>query len=59
VKGGGGEPDDVKGAFNMILDEMSWEANMKFVIMITDAPAHGKIYNDLGGNGDDYPNEDM
>lgn len=29
----------------MVLDEMTWKADMKFVILITDAPAHGKLYN--------------
>jgi hypothetical protein len=47
----------VKGAFEIVLNEMSWEAQMKFVILICDAPAHGKLYNK--GMADDYPEENM
>jgi hypothetical protein len=58
ASGGGDPPEDVKGAFKIVLDEMSWLAKMKFVILITDAPGHGKIYHDLQCI-DDYPDENM
>jgi hypothetical protein len=32
---------------------------MKFVILITDAPAHGKMYNDEDLDNDNYPEENM
>jgi hypothetical protein len=57
--GGGDYAEDIKGAFKVVLDEMSWEANMKFVILICDAPSHGKLYHDLECGNDDYPEENM
>lgn len=43
----------------MCIDDLKWNDGLKFVVLITDAPAHGKAYHNLGDDDDDYINEDM
>lgn len=60
--GGGDACEDVKGAFQQVLsgNKIHWDAKFKFVIMIADAPCHGKIYHDYtNSSNDDYPEENM
>ena len=52
--GGEDDPEDLKGA----LDEaykLSHKAPLLHIILICDAPTHGKQYHDL--SDDDYPNQ--
>ncbi len=59
ASGGGDTPEDVKGAFQIALDEtkITWKSDLKYLILITDAPAHGKKYNNC--DRDDFPDEDL
>lgn len=43
----------------MCIDNFKWNDGLKFVVLITDAPAHGKAYHDLQDKDDNYINEDM
>ena len=58
--GGDDPPEDIKGAVQAALDEkrLEWKAKHKFLIIITDAPCHGKIYHD-SSMVDTFPEEDM
>lgn len=60
-EGGGDACEDVKGAFKQVPlgNNIHWDAQFKFVVMIADAPCHGKIYHDLDSKHDDFPDENM
>jgi hypothetical protein len=52
--GGGDSAEDVAGAYHWVTN-LNWDADVRAVFHITDAPAHGLMYhNDLVS--DDYPN---
>lgn len=55
VFGGGDFPEDIRGAIKHAL-KLKWRSMNKFVVLIADAPTHGKRYCE---NGDDYPEEDI
>lgn len=58
--GGGDACEDVKGALIKVLSEIKWDSQYKFIVMITDAPCHGKKYHEYTDKeADDYPDEDM
>ena len=58
--GGGDACEDVKGALTKVLSEIKWDSQYKFIVMIADAPCHGKKYHDYETEeADDYPDEDM
>lgn len=44
--GGGDIPEDVAGALNEAL-KLDWKSNAKYVVLVCDAPAHGKKYHDI------------
>ena len=44
--GGGDEPEDIVGALKVALD-MDWQSNAKYVVLVCDAPCHGKKYHDI------------
>ena len=50
--GGGDTCEDIKGAFQKALT-MEWSSLYKFLVLITDAPAHGNKYHEANA-GDDY-----
>ncbi|CAF4010268.1 unnamed protein product [Rotaria sp. Silwood2] len=53
--GGGDIPEDVMGALDQCLTLQKWnESNARFIVLITDAPGHGKELND--DPSDQYPN---
>jgi hypothetical protein len=63
AKGGGDQPEDVKGAFIHALfgvsekaKKLSWKNDTasKTIYLITDAPAHGAFFHDSGAGGDHY-----
>lgn len=56
ASGGGDEPEDVAGGLRQTLDFFDWAGDVKLVMMVADAPAHGKEYND--SYGDSYPEGD-
>ena len=41
--GGGDEPEDIAGAFNLVLN-MKWESNARYAVLVCDAPCHGNQY---------------
>ena len=44
--GGGDQPEDIAGALNEAL-KMNWKSNAKYVVLVCDAPCHGKKYHDI------------
>ena len=58
VSGGGDEPEDIRGAIKNAL-KLKWRSTNKFVVLIADAPTHGRRYYDGAHGRDDYPNEDI
>lgn len=44
--GGGDQPEDVAGALNEAL-KLEWKSNAKYVVLVCDAPCHGKKYHDI------------
>jgi len=48
--GGGDAPEDVLGAFLLTRDRLSWQGDLRFVVMVADAPAHG-----YASDNDSYP----
>lgn len=52
--GGGDLPEDVLAAMNAVADWDDWNARARFVVLIGDAPAHGKECTD--DPSDKYPN---
>ncbi|GMH42187.1 hypothetical protein BSKO_10106 [Bryopsis sp. KO-2023] len=54
--GGGDAPEDVLGALKAAASMGDWEGRVKFVILIADAPGHGRDCN--GGLHDSYPDGD-
>lgn len=58
-QGGGDSCEDIKGALQQVL-KFEFTSHFKFLILITDCPAHGKKYHDPKHNlSDDYESEDM
>ena len=54
--GGNDEAEDVAGALHHAIN-MSWDATIKMILMVTDAPPHGKEYHDITIS-DRYPKGD-
>ncbi|OHT05944.1 hypothetical protein TRFO_26156 [Tritrichomonas foetus] len=54
-KGGGDEPEDWVGAFDIALKKISWRNGSRLSIIIADAPAHGKIYCGFENHEDQAP----
>ena len=52
--GGGDGPEDVLGALDRAATQLSWASKARFIVLIADAPAHGRECND--DPGDAYPN---
>jgi hypothetical protein len=44
--GGGDEPEDVVGAFNIALN-MNWISNARYAVLVCDAPCHGNQYHKI------------
>ena len=44
--GGGDQPEDIAGALNEAL-KLEWKSNAKYVVLVCDAPCHGKKYHDI------------
>ena len=44
--GGGDEPEDVVGAFNIALN-MNWVSDARYAVLVCDAPCHGKKYHNI------------
>ena len=42
--GGGDEPEDWVGAYNLAINNIAWRRGTKLIIHIADAPAHGSMY---------------
>ena len=60
--GGGDVPEDVAGGLEACT-HLSWESNVRLVVMFADAPAHGDEYHPFGRDGkrrytDQYPKGD-
>ena len=55
--GGGDGAEDIRGAIKKAVQVMSWAGRMKYLILVADAPAHGKKYNN--GISDNYPDEEL
>jgi len=55
VKSRGGDdlPEDVCGGFEAL--KLNWSAEKQLIILIADAPCHGKMFNQLGYS---YPDGD-
>lgn len=56
VSGGGDTAENIRGAVKNAM-KLKWKSLNKFVVLIADAPTHGKRYN--GGCDDSYPDEDI
>ena len=46
ARGGMDGPEDLLGALNMAGTQLQWESRIKYLVIITDAPAHGRECND-------------
>ena len=55
--GGGDGAEDIRGAIKKAIEVMSWNGREKFLILVADAPSHGKKYNN--GISDNYPEEEL
>ena len=55
IEGGGDQCEDIKGALK-VASKLKWRNNFMMVVLIADAPTHGKNYHDA--EGDDFPEED-
>ncbi|CAF1154913.1 unnamed protein product [Rotaria magnacalcarata] len=51
--GGNDEPEDVLGALDHAMS-LNWDARAKFIVLVCDAPAHGRDCND--SDADRFPN---
>jgi len=63
TEGGCDEPEDIRGAIKQVL-KLKWRSGNKFVVLIADAPTHGKRYYEQSDKRymkqyDDYPEEDI
>lgn len=56
VSGGGDTAENIRGGVKEAL-KLKWRSKQKFIVLIADAPTHGKKYN--GGCDDGYPDEDI
>ena len=52
--GGSDTPEDVRGGLTRAVTDLSWKGDHRFVILVADAPCHGKQYHN---DSDDHPNE--
>ena len=52
--GGGDAAEDIRGGLEYIYSNFSWKGKKKYIVLIADAPCHGKEYNDCL---DDYPDD--
>ena len=43
--GGGDAAEDIRGAIKYAIKNMSWKGCHKFMILVADAPSHGKNFN--------------
>lgn len=50
--GGGDLPEDVLAGFALAFNEFHWNADLRLVLFVADAPAHGYMVG--GGRGDNY-----
>ena len=58
AQGGGDVPEDLCGALELG-KKKNWSGNIRFAILVTDSPCHGKKYHDLSGDQkDNYPDGD-
>lgn len=48
--GGGDEPEDWVGGYDMVLDNIAWRNGTRLIIHIADAPAHGREWCDESNN---------
>jgi myosin protein heavy chain len=55
--GGGDDAEDIRGGIKQMISNLKWSKTFKIAMLICDAPTHGARYN--GGEGDDYPDEDI
>jgi uncharacterized protein YegL len=46
ARGGGDGPEDLLGALNVAGTQLKWESSIKYLVVVTDAPAHGQDCND-------------
>ena len=53
--GGGDAAEDIRGGLENVLDRLEWKGRKKYIILIADAPCHGKKFN--GGCSDNYPDD--
>ena len=51
ASGGGDAPEDVAGGLEKVLN-LAWKSNIKMLIHVADAPAHGTEYHDMGEGAD-------
>jgi len=56
-KGGGDACEDAVGGLKIAAEKLSWQSKEKFLILVLDAPTHGKRYNE--GKYDEHPNDDQ
>ena len=47
AEGGSDLPEDVLGALKYAADLDDWQSNIRFCVLIGDAPGHGRDLNDL------------
>jgi hypothetical protein len=57
TKGGDDACEDIEMGFEKAMSEMTWKGSKKFLVLVADAPSHGKKFN--GGAGDNNPEDDM
>ena len=57
TKGGDDICEDIEMGFEKAMSEMTWQGRKKFLVLVADAPCHGKNFN--GGAGDNNPEDDM
>lgn len=55
ASGGGDCPEDLFGAFQLAILQPWRENSKKVIVVISDAPPHGKEFSDLVSNTPDYP----
>jgi len=46
ARGGIDGPEDLLGALSMVGTQLQWESRIKYLVIMTDAPAHGQECND-------------
>ena len=53
AQGGGDCPEDINGAFQKALFSLEWKNPVRLLVLVADAPCHGKIFHK---EHDDHPN---